>query len=279
MKKTTVDVDSKGFLSQELNEVLKRTALFDSSLRDALPDLLRVGRELSSKCEVARNQATEEDRKKISVLVLYVRLLDVSESIYVLSSLGARQETKALFRVFLDAYFVVARLLSDDTFPQKYFQIDNVERLKLLRVAAKDIPTDFFEPSFKELISEEVIAELDKVIKDERQQAFNSYSNAIAVGCEHMYNLRYRILGASVHSGPRAFIDYLDEEESTGIINGLSGAITQAEAGRFSFDMGFYLVRVIEGVAQLFDLTLPNEYQDMKGVLLKSEPVDDVAGG
>lgn len=207
-----------------------------------------------------------------------MRLLDVSESIYVLSSLGARQDTKALFRVFLDAYFVVARLLSDAEFPQKYFQINNVERVKLLRAAVNGVPADFFAPSVKELMSEEVIAELEKTIKDERQQAFNSYSNAAAVGCETTYNLRYRILGASVHSGPDAFMDYLDQEESTGIINRLSGVITQVEAGRFAFDMGFYLMRIIEGVAQQFDLILPDEYQKLKGMLLKAEPEGDVEG-
>lgn len=44
MKNIAIEVDSKGFLSQELNRVLKRASTFDEALRNALLDLLALGR-------------------------------------------------------------------------------------------------------------------------------------------------------------------------------------------------------------------------------------------
>jgi hypothetical protein len=43
-------------------------------------------------------------------------LIEVAESIVILSAYGVRQDLESLFRVFLDAYFLIGNVCSDPEF-------------------------------------------------------------------------------------------------------------------------------------------------------------------
>ncbi|MBZ9666957.1 DUF5677 domain-containing protein [Pseudomonas sp. LMG 31766] len=253
-------VESESFISPELDVVLSARSVVSDVLQKAARDLLLRAREISGELNVPCNQVSDVEKQRLTALVLYVRLLDVSESIYILSMLGARQEVKALFRVFLDAYFLVANAINDQSFFLRYFQVDSVERLKLLKVARHELPKELFDETVVGLFSDESLNDLRSEIDEGRLQAFNSYENAKGVGCQNIYNLRYRIYSASVHTGPRAFVEYLSEEDQGDVVRAVSNRISFLDADRIVFDTGFYVSNVIAGLAELFDYPLSAEF-------------------
>ena len=93
-----------------------------------------------------REQDTEEERQKIIALVLAIRVIEISEAALLIMKSGMSNEANTLFRVFLDAYFVIGNVFSDVSFVSTYFKSDEAARLKLLNAAKKHDSELFSRP-------------------------------------------------------------------------------------------------------------------------------------
>ncbi len=196
------------------------------------------------------SQDTEVENQKVVAAVLLARVIEVVESGFLLASRGARLETVTIFRVFLDAYFVLANVCSDARFLSTYFCSDEAERLKLMRAASKRDSEVFRK--ITEYGSNDVISKLDAKIKAEKIQAYNSFSYAESVGCGDIYDSIYRISSAAVHTSPRAlenFIDVDDEGRITHILLRADGKSTN----RALFDLHYFFCKALKGVCELFE--------------------------
>lgn len=98
--------------------------------------------------------------------------MEIVESILILAAHGIRQELHTLFRIFLDAYFLVANVSIDSEFISLYFSTDEAERLKLLNVASRQ-DHELFK-TIKEYATDQLRADLADKVRDERIQALNS---------------------------------------------------------------------------------------------------------
>lgn len=161
------------------------------------------------------SQDSDVEKQKVIAAVLLARHIEIVESCFLLASRGVRLETATLFRVYLDAYFVLANVCSDAGFLSTYFRSDEAERLKLMRAATKREDEMFRE--IREYASHKLQDELDVRIKAEKIQAFNSFIYAKNVGCENIYDSMYRLSSAAVHSSPRA-LENLIETDADGHI-------------------------------------------------------------
>jgi hypothetical protein len=182
---------------------------------------------------------------------MLVRLLEIAESTFILAAHGVRQELHTLFRVFLDAYFLIANVCSDPEFVPVYFRTDEKTRLTLLNAAAK------YDNALFKLLNDyataEVKDELEQKIQRERIDAFKSFAFAKRAGCEQLYDSMYRLCSASVHSTPRCLAEYADVDAEGNIqVIIHSGDIETIH--RVIYDTQCFLVKALRGVCELFEL-------------------------
>jgi hypothetical protein len=122
-------------------------------------------RSFASSQEV-HEQVSDRDRQKIIALVLAVRILEIAEAALLVMKNGMSNEANTLFRVFLDAYFVIANVCSDSSFVANYFKSDEAARLKLLN-AAKKHDSELFK-AINEYATKVLHDELQKKIAEEK---------------------------------------------------------------------------------------------------------------
>lgn len=194
-------------------------------------------------------QDTDAEKQKAIAAVLLARVIEVVEAGFLLASRGACVETATMFRVFLDAYFVLANFCSNTGFLSTYFRSDEAERLKLMRAASKRESDMFSE--IREYASLELQSELDARIKAEKIQAFNSFAYAENVGCGHIYDSMYRISSAAVHSTPRA-LEKLVEVDNEGRITHILLQAHGDSANRVLYDLHHFFCKALEGICDLF---------------------------
>lgn len=195
------------------------------------------------------SQDTDAEKQKILAAVLLARHIEIVESGFLLASRGACLETVTMFRVYLDAYFVLANVCSDAGFLSTYFRSDEMERLKLMRAASKRESEMFRET--REYASRELQDELDVKIQAEKIQAFNSFQFAENVGCGNIYDSMYRISSAAVHSSPRA-LESLVETDVEGHITHIFLRANGDATNRVLYDLHHYFCKGLEGVCDLF---------------------------
>ena len=196
------------------------------------------------------SQSTDGEKQKVIAAVMLARVIEIVESGFLLASRRACLETVTMFRVFLDAYFILANVCSDTAFLSTYFRSDEVERLKLMR-AASNRETDIFR-AVRDYASHELRSELDAKIKAEKIQAFNSFAYAENVECGSIYDSMYRISSAAVHSSPRS-LENLVEVDDEGCITHI---LLQAPADATNpvlYDFHHFFCKALEGICELFE--------------------------
>lgn len=194
------------------------------------------------------HQETEEQKQKIISLVVTVRLLEITEAALLIMKHGMNNEANSIFRIFLDAYFIIANIYSEKSFVSNYFNSDTAARLKLLNTVEKH-DTELFK-EINEYASKELKNELKDKISKENIQAFSSYAFASNVGCEEIYDSMYRMTSASLHSMPRSLENYVEEED--GIITSINYHPIEIDIPQKIYDYSYFIIKVISGLKKLF---------------------------
>lgn len=209
-------IEGAGFITTPVAERLRALPGGNQALMEVVISTVKFANDTAENLPATSPHETPEEKQKVIALALLVRLIEIVESIVILASYGVRQELYTLFRVFLDAYFLLSNVCSDPGFVPIYFRTDEAARLKLLNAAAQ-YNHDLFL-AINEYGTKERRTELGQCIKEEGIQAFNSYLFASNVGCAHIYDSMYRTSSPSVHSGPRCLDKYIEADEQGNVL-------------------------------------------------------------
>jgi len=255
MTSTRIEIRGNGFLNDEVVARIAARTGINQPLVDVFADTVQFAAALISNLEMKKHE-TSDEKQKVVALVMLVRLVEIAESIFILAAYGVRQELRSLFRVFLDAYFLLANICSDAAFIPVYFATDEHARLKLMRVAAKRDDELFKE--LNEYATADLQSALDQKLKQERVEAFNSFAFAEKVGCGNIYDSMYRICSASVHTTPRCFEEYV-ETDANDNISVIVHTGDNESIHRALSDTQHFLVKALRGVSEVFALTADTE--------------------
>lgn len=255
-------VQGKGFLESALPDLSETVPDANEAQYALLREVVGFAESLKEQF-IVPGQKTPEEKQQTIAFVVFIRLLELVEALVILASHGVKEELKSLFRIFLDAYFVLANCCTDPNFIPTYFKTDEPARLKLLNVAGK-YDSELFR-LINEYVTAEVKNELDTRIKQEKIEAFNSFQFAKNVGCEDIYDSIYRVTSSAVHTTPRSLEDYVDVDEEgniTVINHGPDAQITD----RVVYDILSFFIKSLRGMCELFGL---NKEADLNGFELK----------
>lgn len=263
-------VDGVGFLSQAGQEKARQIRARNNRVLRALQRSISAVRSFASAQEVSTQDA-DEDRQKIIALVLAARILEIAEAALLVMKNGMSNEANTLFRVFLDAYFIVANVCSDASFVAIYFKSEEAARLKLLN-AAKKHESGLFE-AINEYATSALHDSLHKKIADEKIQTFNSYAYADNIDCSEIYDSMYRIVSGSLHTTPRALEKYVEEDGQGNVIL-IKDYPLEGDIPRRAYDFAYFLVKVLSGLKEVFGSLDEKEIQasiDELNETIKSE--------
>lgn len=228
--------ETVGHANQEQYRLLQEVVQFAEALKDEL---------------VIKGQESAKEKQKVIAFVVFVRLLEIVEALIILAAYGVKEELKSLFRIFLDAYFIQANCCNDPDFIPVYFQTDEAARLKLINVAEK-YQTELFG-LINGYATKDIKEELDRKIKQEKIDAFNSFQFAKNVGCEEIYDSIYRVLSSAVHTTPRCLDDYVDVDEN-GMITAIRHGPDAETTDRITYDTTTFFLKSVSGLCELFAL-------------------------
>jgi len=204
-------------------------------------------------------QETEEQKQKLISIVVAVRLLEITEAAFLIMKHGMNNEANSLFRIFLDAYFIIANICSERSFVSNYFNSDTAARLKLLNSVEKH-DTELFK-EINEYASKALKDDLKDKISKENIQAFSSYAYASNVGCEGIYDSMYRITSSSLHSTPRSLENYVEEEDD--VITSINYHPIEIDIPQRIYDFSYFLIKVISGLKGLFRKLSEEEIENL----------------
>lgn len=252
-------IEGDGFLSESGQEKSHEIVARNERVFRAFERTISEVRSFVSSQEV-REQDTDEERQKIIALVLAARVLEISEAALLVMRNGMSNEANTLFRVFLDAYFVIGNVCSDASFVANYFKSDEAARLKLLN-AAKKHDSELFK-AINEYASKALQDALQKKIAEENIQTFNSYAYAENIGCSTIYDSMYRVASGSLHTTPRALEKYT-EEDVDGNITLIKDYPLEGDIPQRVFDLAYFLIRVLSGLKEVFGCLEEAEIQEL----------------
>lgn len=259
-------IDGAGFLNTPLPDIGCTVPGANRNLFEVLVDLSAFAEKLKSEIVVQR-QETPEEKQRVIAAVALVRLLEVVQSVAILAAHGVREELHSMFRIFLDAYFVLGNCCASADFIPVYFRTDLPARLKLLNAVAKH-QTDLFK-LVNEYATAEAKGELGSKIKAEKIDAFNSYLFACNVDCDQIYDSIYRLVSASVHTTPRCLEHYVETDAEGNIIRVMHRPDPDT-TDRVIFDISWFFIKALRVVIELFEIHRSHELDDFESRLKES---------
>lgn len=240
-------IKGNGFLSEEGMELSQEIVFKNSEKFEFLEFVLKKLREFILAEEITW-QETEEEKQKIIALIVAVRVLEITEAALLIMKHGMNNEANSMFRVFLDAYFIIGNACNEKEFVANYFKSDTAARLKLLNSVEKHDSELFRE--INEYASKALKDELKAKIAEENIQAFNSYAYASNIGCEGIYDSMYRITSSVLHTTPRSLENYVVEEDGT--ITSINYYPLETDIPQRVYDFSYSMIKVISGLKELF---------------------------
>lgn len=244
-------VEGNGFIDGDAINRLLSSPHVDGVLAEAVVAVVRYANGFVRARDIKAPYEMNAEKQRVFVIVFLVRVLEICEAIMILSAHGVRSEGNSLFRVFLDAYFLLACMCRDVEFIDQYIKSDEKDRLTIMNAARQSDHEIFTE--LKEYASNEVVRDLDQKIKDDGIQARRSQRNAQMAGCDTIYNSMYRICSRTIHTSPRCLLEYVRETED-GYIEAIVHGPDSEGADRVLYDMAYYLVMLLRGVCDVFEI-------------------------
>lgn len=269
MLSAQVRIAGRGFISDEIAIQLRNRPSVNRTLAEVVIDTLRYANQLANRITLPTLQGTNIEKQQVISLVLFVRLIEIFESIVVLAANGVREEQRSLFRIFLDAYFLLGNCCRAPNFFAVYFRSDDCERIKFMRAASKYKDDDMFE-GLNEFAAGGVQNTIEEKVRQESIQAFNSQTYAKNVGCEKIYDSMYRLCSASVHTAPRCLQNYVENGPDGSIATILHQEDTRT-TNRVLKDCEWFFLKAIREMLKLFDV------HDQTAVLHFESALNDVA--
>lgn len=244
-----MEIVGDGFVKKDIHQVVLPEGTNDE-LFTLFREVIFYSESFKKELHV-EGQETPEEKQKIIAIVVFVRLLDVVQSGFILACHGVNEELKSLFRIFLDSYFVMANCCKNPDFISTYFLSDEPARLKLMNSTAKH-KNELFK-QVNQYGTEEIKSELDERVKGEKIEAFNSFLYAKNVNCEEIYDSLYRLMSASVHTTPRC-LDHYITVDSKGVILTVNHLPDPEGINRSVYDFIYFFIKAIGGISELFGI-------------------------
>jgi hypothetical protein len=159
-------------------------------------------------------KAPNNDDRRIAISLLFGRVLSHYECALILCERGAVLSAKVLMRVMLEATFILAAIVKDAAFLDRYQKDDRKRGVALIR-ALLNLPEDRNAVPIDELEKfRQKLIDLKAEIKADEQQNFGAFEAAEHAGMLDFYRIFYVPFSNVVHTSLRDLSHHVNDDQA-----------------------------------------------------------------
>ena len=257
-------IDKKGFLGNEINKASKKIYDDNKDCFDFCYDLNTYAHKTMFEFKLHN-----KDGQECVSVALFIKALNGFQAVVILTKLGLVIEAKILLRSLIEALFLLKIVCEDKDFVPEYIRTDEINRLKLMRIAW-DSSHPVFKP-LKENVTGEMIKSLESKIKKDCISSLRIEQLAIKAKMKDWYDSVYRLLSSSVHTNPRELDNYVTVDEN-GDIKSFVWGPRETDVGLILYTSAEILITTLTLMSKLSSLDKEKTLDNFKTRLDKFAP-------
>jgi hypothetical protein len=186
--------DENGFLEGRIQSWIK-------SQRASRRDIIKRAQELNRDCHRFLDGRAVDlgDGKQIATSVLFARILELYQSILVVTERGMAATTRILFRAFLEACFHFFAIHRDSTYLNHYLNQSLIQKRSLIRRIRQSESSQM--ETLRQAATDPLLEQTEKAIRDLGAQAISIAEVAKRAEMYDIYLTAYAVLSHAVHTG------------------------------------------------------------------------------
>lgn len=205
--------DENGFLSGRIQSWI-------DSHRTSHCEMMDRARELNRDCHrfLDGRIANSGNGKQIATGLFFARMLELFQSIVLISERGMAATTRILERALLEANYIFMAAHRDPTFLDEYMAQHHIHKRKLVKKIRLSNSSEKAMMDLKQGATDQVLKEVEAAISQGKLRELRIEEIAKRAGCHDSYCTAYAILSQAVHTGVNDIDRYIDDKETDGRI-------------------------------------------------------------
>ena len=238
-------IDENGFLSGKIQSWI-------DSQRASNRDIIERVQELNRDCHRFLNGRAVDlgDEKQVATSVLFARVVELFQSIILVSDRGMAATTRILSRAFLEACFHLFASQKDSGYLNDYFNQFLIQKRKLVRRIRQSTSPQM--ESLRRGATDQVLEETEKAIREKGARDISVEEIATRAGMHDTYLTAYAILSYAVHTGASDLDHHVRINDETKETEGFKYGPSQEETVRAICLSGMTLAEALELVSRTF---------------------------
>jgi len=190
--------------------------------------------------------------KQIATSLLFARLLELYQSIILVSERGMAATIRILLRASLEASYHFLAIQRDPTYLNDYLNQFLIQKSKLVKRIRQSTSSEIEMQSLRQGASERVLEEVEQAIRKEKARAISIEEVAKRAGCHNSYLTAYAVLSHAVHTGASDIDHHIQVNDVTKETEGFKYGPSESETVRAICLSGTTLAEALELVSQNF---------------------------
>lgn len=198
--------ETDGFLGQEAvdgKKVIQKTHV----------EFFTYAKELNSYCmkQLNSRKIDWEDNHKLVISVLFLRSVEIFQSVFLMLEIGIMPSAKILTRTMLEIVFTLVALQKNPELLEKYSNQHEQSYFYNLK-STLEFKNEHLRKAAKEHGLEKIYIEKKRERKNKEIETLSPKQWAVAAELEDLYNVYYNIYSDSIHCNPSALDDHVDNK-------------------------------------------------------------------
>ena len=186
-----MSIDEEGFLSQDIKDFVNQNHTKYKETFDLISEINRYSQSLKFKIKAHENVYQE-----LVLAVLFIRALQIFQSIIILAEKGIDSATRILIRALMEVMFTLVACAKSKEVAKKYILNDKIDSLKTIR-RVKQYKGDPLLPNIKKMLTHE--QSLSDEIKNEKIVPISIEEMSKLAGLHSHYLTVYDVLSRTAH--------------------------------------------------------------------------------
>jgi len=239
-------LDKNGFLGGSIDKwICEHRTSHQTFVRDA-EALNRICHEFFSGRSVALDHPLQ-----LVISVLFVRMMEMYQSVLLLTFRGMRSASAVCFRALIEAYFHFEAIRKDEKYLDEFLDQFHVDRYRMVAGIAKSESEGLAE--LREYFTAERVEEVKRDKDAANAKNITTKEAAKRGGNEGIYKTAYTLLSAEVHTSARSLESHLVWDDESKSIRGLRYG---PDASNYARQVGLSILLLssaFEDVCRVFD--------------------------
>jgi len=192
-----------------------------------------------------------KNEKQLVAYVLFARMIELYQSIIVVSERGMTTPSRILFRSFIEAFFHFAAIHKDSSYLDEYLNQFQINR-KSLANSIRNSSSPELE-NLRQAVTDDLVDNIRQGIEEEGVKKISTIESAERAELLPVYHTAYRVLSGAVHTSVSDLESHLSFNEDLKEVEAVVYGPSQKEVARSICLSGLSLAEALETVSETFD--------------------------